>query len=107
MPFEPPRSNMSPTPVEPTGFFTGVQILPIILGVLVDYVSTYVVMYGYFFLYLAPELSKNGEVAKETLVQYLSQYMMSPEGLAVAFVIGTACTALGGFVAGRRAGSFE
>lgn len=107
MQFEPPRPNMPPTPVQPTGFFTGVQIFPVIVGVVVDYIATYVVMYGYLFLYLAPELSKKGEVTEDTLLRYLTQYMTSPEGLAVAFVIGTACTALGGFVAARRAGSFE
>ena len=103
MQFEPSRPNRPPSPVQPTGFFTGVQIFPVIVGIVVDYIATYVVMYGYFFIYLAQELSKKGEVTEDTLIQY----MTSPEGLMVAFAIGTACTALGGFVAGRKAGMFE
>lgn len=107
MQFEPQRRDAPPTPVQPEGFFTGVQIFPVIVGVVVDYIATYVVMYGYLSFYVVPELWKKGEVSEDTLARYLTQYITSPEGLAVAFIIGTVCTALGGFVAARRAGSFE
>jgi len=103
MQFETPRPNTPPSPIEPTGFFTGVQIFPVIVGIVVDYIATYVVMYGYFFVYLAQELSKKGKLTEDALIQY----MTSPEGLMVGFAIGTACTALGGFVAARKAGAFE
>ena len=90
-------------PVEPTGFFTGVQIRPIIVGVVVDYIATYAGTYAYFFIYLGKELSKQGEVTGEQI----RRYMTSPEGLMIGFVIGTLATALGGFVAARKAGRLE
>lgn len=96
-------TSVPPSPVEPTGFFTGVQILPIIAGVVVDYIATYVAMYAYFFVYLANELSKRGEVSPEVI----TAYMLSDEGLMIGFVIGALGTALGGFVAARRAGKIE
>ena len=57
------------------GFFTGVQIRPIIVGVVVDYIATYAGTYAYFFIYLAKELSKQGEVTEEAV----RNYMTSPE----------------------------
>ncbi|HEY7316960.1 MAG TPA: TIGR04086 family membrane protein [Candidatus Binatia bacterium] len=92
-----------PAPVEPAGFFTGVQIRPIIVGVVVDYIATYAGTYAYIFIYLAKELSKQGEITGEQI----KEYMASPEGLMIGFVIGTLATALGGFVAARKAGKLE
>jgi hypothetical protein len=98
------RSTRDPLqPIEPTGFFTGLQIRPIILGIVVDYIVTYAAIYAYFFVYLANELSKRGEVTAETI----SEYMLSPEGLMIGFAIGALGTALGGFVAGYKAGKLE
>jgi putative membrane protein (TIGR04086 family) len=98
------RSNYpAPRPVEPTGFFTGVELRPIIVGIVVDYIATYAAIYAYFFIYLAEELSKKGEVTSEMI----SEHMLSSEGLLVAFAIGALGTALGGFVAGYRARKLE
>ncbi|MBI2182061.1 MAG: hypothetical protein HYU31_14730, partial [Deltaproteobacteria bacterium] len=63
MDYQPRPSGAPPPPVEPTGFFTGIQILPIIVGVVVDYIATYAAMYAYFFVYVANELGKRGEVS--------------------------------------------
>jgi putative membrane protein (TIGR04086 family) len=90
-------------PIEPTGFFTGVQIRPIILGIVVDYIATYTAIYAYFFIYLPKELSRHGEVTAETI----TEYMLSSEGLFIGFLIGVLGTALGGFVAGFKAGKLE
>ena len=99
-----PRQTGAPhLPIEPTGFFTGVQIRPVILGVVVDYIATYAGIYAYFFVYLAKELSKEGEVSGDALTKYMS----SNEGLMIGFVIGALGTAVGGFVAARKAGKFE
>jgi putative membrane protein (TIGR04086 family) len=100
---EPRHAGTPPSPVQPTGFFTGVQIRPIIVGVVVDYIATYVGVYAYFFVYLANQLSKQGEVSSDTI----NDYMMTSEGLLIGFAIGTLGTAIGGFVAGRKAGNFE
>lgn len=98
------RSRESqPRPIQPTGFFTGIEIRPIIAGVVVDYIATYLAIYAYFFVYLTKELAKRGEVSDEMI----SEYMMSTEGLLIGFAIGALGTALGGFVAGYKAGKFE
>jgi putative membrane protein (TIGR04086 family) len=75
----------------------------VIIGVAVDYITTYVGMYAYFFVYLANELSKKGEVSSDAI----TDYMMTTEGLLIGFIIGTLGTAIGGFVAARKAGDFE
>ncbi|MBI2530999.1 MAG: hypothetical protein HYW03_02090 [Deltaproteobacteria bacterium] len=103
MDYQPRPSGAPPPPVEPTGFFTGIQILPIIAGVVVDYIATYAAMYAYFFVYVANELGKRGEVSPEVI----TAYMLSDEGLIIGFVIGALGTALGGFVAARRVGKLE
>jgi putative membrane protein (TIGR04086 family) len=94
---------MPPPSIEPAGFFTGVQLRPVIVGVVVDYISTYVAMAIFIFGYLAKELARNGEVTSELI----AEYMASPEGLRAALIIGSLCTALGGFVAARRAKTLE
>jgi putative membrane protein (TIGR04086 family) len=103
MDYQPRPTGAPPSPVEPTGFFTGIQILPIIVGVVVDFIASEIARYAYFFVYLANELSKQGEVSPEVI----SKYMLTDEGLMIGFVIGTLGTALGGFVAARRAGKLE
>jgi hypothetical protein len=92
-----------PAPIEPTGFFTGVQIRPVIVGVVVDYIATQLAMAAFIFGYLAKELSKEGEVTEELIQKYL----MTTEGLMAGLIIGGLCTALGGFIAARRAGVLE
>jgi putative membrane protein (TIGR04086 family) len=103
MEYQQTPTSTPPSPVEPTGFFTGIQVLPIIVGVVVDYIATYAAMYAYFFVYVAEELSKRGEISPEVI----TAYMLSDEGLIIGFVIGALGTALGGFVAARRAGKIE
>jgi putative membrane protein (TIGR04086 family) len=103
MEYQPRPTGAPPSPVEPTGFFTGIQILPIIVGVVVDYIATYAATYAYFFVYVAEELSKRGEISPEVI----TAYMLSDEGLIIGFLIGALGTALGGFVAARRAGKLE
>ena len=103
MQLEPRSPRNPPSPIEPTGFFTGLQVRPIIVGVVVDYIATYAAMYAYIFFYLSNRLSEKGEVSGEAI----SEYLASPEGLLVGFIIGALCTVMGGFVAGRKAGRLE
>jgi putative membrane protein (TIGR04086 family) len=103
MQYDPRTSAPPPAPVEPIGFFTGVQILPVIIGVVVDYIATYAGMYAYFFVYLANKLAEQGGLSQEAL----ADYVMSREGMMVSFAIGVLGTALGGFVAARKAGRFQ
>jgi putative membrane protein (TIGR04086 family) len=103
MQYDSRQTTKPPSSIEPTGFFTGVQIRPIIVGVVVDYIATYAGIYAYFFIYLAKELSKQGEITGEQI----TEYMASPEGLMIGFTIGVLGTALGGFVAAHKAGKLE
>jgi hypothetical protein len=103
MQFEPRQTGTPPPPVQPTGFFTGVQIRPVIIGVIVDYIATYVGIYAYFFVYLANELSKKGQLSSDAI----PAYMTTTEGLLIGFAIGTLGTAIGGFVAGLKATHFR
>jgi putative membrane protein (TIGR04086 family) len=90
-------------PIEPTGFFSGVQVRAVLVGVAVDYIATHIAMAAFIFGYVARELSKQGEMTEDALAKYMS----TPEGLTAALVIGTLCTALGGFIAARKAGTLE
>jgi len=103
MQYDPHASGTPPSPIQPTGFFTGVQIRPVILGVVVDYIATYAGMYAYFFVYLANKLSERGELSQEAI----ADYMMSREGMMIGFAIGALGTAIGGFIAARKAGKFQ
>jgi putative membrane protein (TIGR04086 family) len=103
MQHNPKETGTAPPRIEPTGFFTGVQIRPVIIGIVVDYVSTQFAMAAFIFGYLAKELSKEGEMTEEAV----AQYMETAEGLAVMLIIGCLGTALGGFIAARRAGALE
>jgi hypothetical protein len=103
MQHSPTQTRSPPPPIEPTGFFAGVQFVPVIIGVVVDYIATEIAMAGFIFGYVAKELSKQGELTDEAIAKYI----VSPEGLTAVLVIGSLCTALGGFVAARRAGALE
>jgi putative membrane protein (TIGR04086 family) len=103
MQYDTRQTTKPPSSIEPIGFFTGVQIRPIIVGVVVDYIATYAGILAYVFVYLTRELSKQGEVTDERI----TEYMASPEGLMIQFTIGVLGTALGGFVAANKAGKLE
>jgi putative membrane protein (TIGR04086 family) len=98
-----PRQTGAPPPIQPSGFFTGVEIRPVIVGVVVDYIATYAATYAFLFFYLAHELAKRGDLSPEAI----AEYMRSPEGLTASFAIGAFGTIAGGFVAGRKASGFE
>jgi putative membrane protein (TIGR04086 family) len=95
------RSNR-PAPIHPVGFFTGVQIRPVILGVVVDYISTYAIMQAYLFLFVTRHLPPDTDLPPDAIPS-----MQSNDLLIAAFLIGSLGTVLGGFVAGRKAGVFE
>ena len=98
-----PGPNKPPPPIEPTGFFTGIKIRPVIIGVVVDIVATMLLSTLYYFLFVAKELSDKGAISEEAMADYWS----SSEGIMVSLVIGTLATAIGGFYAARKAGVLE
>jgi putative membrane protein (TIGR04086 family) len=89
--------------MQPTSIFTGLRIRPIVTGVIVDYVATYVAMFAYIALVVSRKLLEEGELSEEVLRRYAA----SPEGLLSGFAIGTLCIVLGGFIAGRLAKALE
>jgi putative membrane protein (TIGR04086 family) len=94
-------------PVEPRGFFTGVKILPIIVGAVVDYVATFVVVMAYLIIYYVKEPLESGGLPEEVIERAFKEMVSSQEGLVALLVIGALCTVLGGYVAGRLAKAQE
>lgn len=101
-----PRGSV-PRPIEPPGFFTGLKIRPIVIGAVVDYVATYVLITLYLIVFYLKEPLKNGALSGEALQQALEQMISSQEGLLALLVIGALCTVLGGYIAGRLAKAEE
>jgi putative membrane protein (TIGR04086 family) len=99
-----PNEARTPPPrIEPTGFFTGVQLRPVIIGIVVDFLATHLAMAAFVVGYVAKEVSKKGEVTDEAI----ARYMESPEGLTALLVIFCLGTALGGLTAAWRAGTLH
>lgn len=96
-----------PRPTEPRGFFTGVQIRPIIIGAVVDYVATSVLVMLYVIVYYVKDPLERGGMPEEAIEKALQEMISSQEGLLALIVIGAFCTALGGYVAGRLAKAEE
>lgn len=85
--------------MEPVGVLTGVHLWPIIAGVVVDYVTTFLLG----IIYLIVQGLKNGDLSEEAIKKILT----SPESLIILGIIGTLCTILGGYIAGRLAKDAE
>lgn len=94
---------MSPAPIEPTGFFTGIRIRPIIIGVVVDTVATilFTTLYGNFVV-LPALVGKAG-----TTEDLLAAYWVSSEGLMASLILGSLGTLAGGFYAAYKAGTLQ
>lgn len=99
----PPPSHNPPPPIEPTGFFTGIKIRPVIIGIVVDIVATMILSTLYYFVFVVKDLSDKGAMSEEAMAEYWS----SGEGIMTSLVIGTLATAIGGFYAARKAGALE
>ena len=56
----------TPPPIEPTGFFTGIQFRPIIAGIVIDVIATIVLVSAYYTLIVAKELPGSGAAAAGT-----------------------------------------
>lgn len=103
MQYDPKQSPMPPRPIEPTGFFTGIQLRPIVMGVIVDVVATLALTMAYFNYVVAKELAKKGVTGDDAF----GEYWASSEGLVASLIIGSLGTAIGGFYAAYKAGRLE
>jgi len=91
-----------PPPLEPEGlvFFKGIRGLPVAIGALVDNAATIVLGLTVTGAIASGYAEPDGTLSEEAL-EALSHH---PTLLAASMLIGTGCTALGGYVAGRMAG---
>jgi putative membrane protein (TIGR04086 family) len=94
-----PRQTDAPAPIEPTGFFTGIQLRPVITGVMLDTIATYVLGALYFTFVVAKDATTNEEA--------IAAYWLTSEGLMASLLLGSLGTAIGGFYAGYKAGRLE
>lgn len=92
-----------PPPIEPTGFFTGIQFRPILTGVILDVVATIVMVTAYYFGIVAKELPGQPDAAEQAFADYWN----SSDGLMASLLIGCLGTAIGGFYAAYKAGMLE
>lgn len=102
MQYDPRQSNTPPKPIEPTGFFTGIQFRPIILGAVVDLIATLALVYFYNQLYVVPNSG-----AADALEEAAARYWASSDGLVVSLLLGSLGTLIGGFYAAYKAGTLE
>jgi len=91
-----------PSRIEPTGFLTGIQFRPILVGVIIDTIATIAFTSFYYAFFVAKELSAQGGAEDA-----YSQYWTSSEGLIASLVLGSLGTLIGGFYAAYKAGSLE
>ncbi len=94
-----PRQTNAPAPIEPTGFFTGIQLRPVITGVALDTIASYVLIELYFSFAVAKGAATNEEA--------IAAYLLTSEGLMASLLLGSLGTAIGGFYAGYKAGRLE
>jgi putative membrane protein (TIGR04086 family) len=103
MQYDPRHSTKPPSPIEPTGFFAGIQFRPIIGGVVVDTIATLALVNLYYWFFIAKELAAQGGAAEDAY----DQYWNSSEGLVASLLLGSLGTVIGGFYAGYKAGELE
>jgi len=100
MQYTPP--GKPPSRIEPTGFFTGIEFRPILMGVIIDTIATLALTSFYYAFFVAKDLAAQGG-AEEAYTQYWT----STEGLVASLVLGSLGTLIGGFYAGYRADKLE
>ena len=102
MPYDPHQPGSPPKPIEPTGFFTGIQIRPIIMGAVVDLIATIALVAFYYRFYVA-----QGSGAAEGFDEEMAKYWVSGDGLVASLLLGSLGTFIGGFYAAYKAGTLE
>jgi len=99
MQYDPRQSSSPPSPIEPTGFFTGIQWRPIVAGVVIDTIATIVLVTAYYSLFVAHELGGAEDA--------FAEYWNSSEGLLTSLLLGSLGTMIGGFYAAYKAKTLE
>ena len=102
MQHDPQQSGTTPKPIEPTGFFTGIQFRPILTGAVVDFIASFVLAAFYYGFYVAPSSGASAAFEEEA-----AKYWVSSEGLAAGLLLGSLGTLIGGFYAAYKAGTLQ
>ena len=102
MQYDPKSSQSPPGPVEPTGFFTGIQFRPIIMGVIVDTIATFALVSLYYAFFVNPGADKSAAFGEEA-----AAYWATSDGLIATLLLGALGTLIGGFYAAYKAGTLE
>ena len=97
MKVDPRMPGTGPPAIEPPGLLSELQPRAIAVGVAVDLIAT-LVTNAVLMVVLA---TRQGHAASEIPPEVIEEVMLSPEGLLAGFVVGSLCTVLGGYVAGR------
>jgi putative membrane protein (TIGR04086 family) len=103
MQYDPKQANSPPAPIEPTGFFTGIQFRPIFMGVIVDTLATMALTTAYYSFVVAKELADKGVGDEDAFAEYWA----SSDGLMASLLLGSLGTLIGGFYAAYKAGTLE
>lgn len=91
-----------PKPIEPTGFFTGIQFRPIVVGAVVDFIATFAMVALYYAYYVAPAAGAAGAFEDAA-----AKFWASTDGLIASLLLGSIGTLIGGFYAAYKAGTLE
>jgi len=102
MQYDPQHTGTPPKPIEPTGFFTGIQFRPIFTGAVVDFIASFVLAAFYYGFYVAPSSGASAAFEEEA-----AKYWATSEGLAAGLLLGSLGTLIGGFYAAYKAGTLE
>lgn len=103
MQYDPRQSSSPPSPIEPTGFFTGIQFRPIFAGVVIDTIATMALTTLYYTFFVVKDLGAQGDAAEDALTSFWS----STDGLIASLLLGSLGTLIGGFYAAYKAGKLE
>jgi len=103
MQYDSRQSSPLPPPIEPTGFFAGIQFRPVISGVVLDTLATIVLVTAYYSLFVAKQVTDQGGEAEDAFAAYWN----SSEGLIMSLLLGSLGTMIGGFYAAYKAGTLE
>src|SRR5687768_16578665 len=103
MQYDPKQSNSPPAPIEPTGFFTGIQFRPIVMGVIIDTLATMALTTAYYSFVVAKEVADKGVGDEDAFAEYWA----SSDGLMASLLLGSLGTLIGGFYDAYKAGTLE
>ena len=102
MPYDSHQASSPPKPIEPTGFFTGIQFRPILTGAIVDFIASFALTTFYYGFYVAPKAGAAAAFEEEA-----AKFWVTSEGLVAGLLLGSLGTLIGGAYAAYKAGTLQ